>query len=713
MLKLRNITKSYKFGDRKRIVLEDINIDFKKGECVFILGKSGSGKSTLLNIIATLIEVDKGNIYLDNEDITKFNSRELCNYRNNMIGYIYQDYHLIEYMSLIDNVKLGSTISNSNKNIDYILKKLDLYDKKNILVNRLSGGEKQRVAIARVLVNNPEIILCDEPTGALDSVNGYIIMDILKELSREKLVIIVSHDENLANKYSDRIIRINDGKIVYEPIYSNNVFRDIRKNKIRTSSIFLLATKNLMLKKGRTIFTSIALSLGFLCLLLVLSLSISFNDVIKETEQDIVSIIPISVSNLDYEIMDNEIRKSDDKIIYKDKFSYIHTNKINKNYINYIKNINEISYISYNYDISLPLISDSYNILDNKYIRMLPDTRYIDNNYDILFGNNITSKNDILLKVDSNNNVSSDILDIFNINEDASYSDLIGRKIKVILNDSYYIKNGEYYYINDNKKKMYDGSQIILTIVGIVRELGVIDDNSCLYYHNDLIDYVIEKNKNSNIVLEQLKSDKLVINNFDNIELLLNYLGYNSLPNNINIYVNNLVNKEKVINKLDKYNDMYEDIIYVDNASETIKIIQDMINVISVILIIFSLISIMISSLMVFVLTGNRVIESIKEIGILRCLGASKRDIKRLFNIENVIISLMASLVGIVLIYLLKSPINYILSLILLEDNIFKIDGIVLFLCVIFNIFMVIISGYIPSRIASNKDIIDCMYHRF
>ena len=148
MLKLRNVTKSYKFGDNKTRVLDNINIDFKKGELVFILGKSGSGKSTLLNVIATLTDIDSGNIFLDDLDITKFSSSKRCNYRNNMIGYIYQDYHLIEYMSLIDNIKLGCTISNSKNDINDILKKLNIYDKRNVIINRLSGGEKQRVAIA-------------------------------------------------------------------------------------------------------------------------------------------------------------------------------------------------------------------------------------------------------------------------------------------------------------------------------------------------------------------------------------------------------------------------------------------------------------------------------------------------------------------------------------------------------------------------------------
>lgn len=713
MLRIRNVTKSYKFGDNKIKVLDNINIDFKKGELVFVLGKSGSGKSTLLNAIASLIDIDSGNIFLDNLDITKFSSLELCNYRNNMIGYIYQDYHLIEYMSLIDNVKLGCTISNNNSNVDYLLKKLNIYNKRNYLVNRLSGGEKQRGAIVRALINNPEIILCDEPTGALDSYNGHIIMDILKEISRDKLVIVVSHDEELAVEYADRIIRISDGKVLYDKIDSNDKFRKIRRNKIHFSSILKLAIQNLKLKKGRTLFTSIALSLGFLCLLLVLNLSTSFNRVIKETESDIVSIIPISVSNMDYKINNKEVRKSDEMIIYKDNLSYIHRNKISLDYINYLNNIDEIKYMSYDYDISFPLISDNYYNVDNNYMKMIPDSSFISNNYEILCGNGIESEYDILLKVDSYNNVNGDILDLFGINSDISYDKLIGRKIRVIVNDDYYVKNGDYYYINSDKKQMYDKSYITLNIVGIVREIEVVDDNSYFYYHNDLINRILDINKGSKIVLEQMNSDKMVINNFNDKEMLLSYLGYNTLPNNINIYVDNLVDKGKVLKKLDEYNDKFEDIVYIDNISDTINVIQDMINIISIILIIFSLTSIIISSLMIFILTNNRVSESVREIGIFRCLGARKTDVRRLFNLENIIIGIISSIIGIVLIYILKIPINSVLSMILFDNNIFNVEMDLLFLCIIFNIFMVIISGYIPVRVASNKKIIDCIYKRF
>ena len=320
MLKLINVCKNYKYGKNKISVLDNINLDFKKKELVFILGKSGSGKSTLLNIIGGLISPSLGSVMLDDKDITKFSSNMLSYYRNNMIGYIFQDYHLVEYMSVLDNIKLGQTITNKKTNkLDELLMKLDIYDKKKIKVNRLSGGEKQRVAIARALVNEPDIILADEPTGALDSYNGKIIMDILREISRDKLVIVVSHDSSLANKYADRIINICDGKTDYYPQIDDGKFKEITKKKISKLALFKLAVKNLGLRMGRTLFTSLAISIGFVSILLVLCLSKSFNDDIKKLEEDVVSIFPISIYNGEYEMTDSSITGSDNMIINKNK----------------------------------------------------------------------------------------------------------------------------------------------------------------------------------------------------------------------------------------------------------------------------------------------------------------------------------------------------------------------------------------------------------
>jgi len=714
MLRLINVCKSFKYGKNKILVLDNINIDFKKNELVFILGKSGSGKSTLLNIIGGLLEVDSGKILLDDKDITKFNKKMLCSYRNNMIGFVFQNYNLIEYMSVLDNIRLGMTVKNNNGiNLNDILKKLGMYKKRWMKVNRLSGGEKQRVAIARAIINDPDIILCDEPTGALDSNNGIKIMNILKEISRDKLVIVVSHDNNLANKYADRVIKIDDGKTIYYPQIDNGGFKEIKNKKIRLGSIIKLSIKNLGLKKGRTFFTSLAISIGVLCILLVLCLSKSFNEDIDKLEREIVSSFPISIYNGEFESVNNEIDKSNDKIIIKDKDLYIHENKISLEYIDYVKKIDEINYISYYYDISMPLVSDRYKILDNSYMKMSPGTLFIDDNYDILYGRNITSMNEIILKIDINNNVNSELLNIFNINNDIDYSEIVGRKIRVIHNDIYYFKNREYYFINNDIEWLYKNSDIELEIVGIVREKEETNNNSYFYYSNELIEHIIKINSKSKIVLDQINRDYPLLGIDIDKDKLLSYLGYNCVPSGIDIYVSNVDDKGVVISKLDEYNKINDkDILYVDTMMDAINIVKDMIDIITVILLIFSGISVLVSSLMIFILTNNRVIERVKEIGIIKSLGARDRDITRLFNIENFIIGIISSLMGIVVMLGLKRGINYLFFIVLNDNDMFNIYSDVVIITFIINIIIVVLSGYIPSLIASKKGIIDCLNNR-
>ena len=717
MLRLINVCKSYKFGKDRDVVLDNINVDFKKKELVFILGKSGTGKSTLLNIIGGIIDVDSGKVMLDDREITNFDNKMLCNYRNNMVGFIFQDYHLIEYMSVMDNIRLGQTIKKDSGDIEDILRKLGIYSKRKNLVNRLSGGEKQRVAIARAIINDPDIILCDEPTGALDSVNSVKIMKILKELSKDKLVIVVSHDEELADKYADRVIKIVDGKIDYEPIVDNEKFGEISKKKISLFSIIRLAIKNLCLKKGRTLFTSLAISIGFICMIIVLCLSRSFSDDIDKLERDIVSSFPISVYNGDFEINDiddnSKLDNFGSEIVRKNRDEFIHTNKIDSNYIDYVNDIDEISYISYEYDISMPFISDRYKYIDDSYMRNIGGDDFLNKNYDLLYGKFSNDINDVLLVVDSSNRVDSELLDKFNIDKDVMYEDLVGRKIKVILNDLYYVKNGDYYYVDTDLGKLYNNSDLELEIVGIIREKNIVNDKSFLVFRDEFVNYVIDKNGDSEIVKEQLDKDYNVLGIGMDRDDNLSYLGYESIPIGINIYVDNIDNKKEVINKLDEYNDSGNSkMIYVDTMKDAIDIVKNMINVITIILVVFSLIAIFVSSLMIFILTNNRVMERVKEIGILRSLGARKKDVSRLFNIENFIIGVLSCFIGIFIVKSLVIPVNNIMKMLLDDGGLFKIYNEILILCIIFNISIVVISGYIPSMVGGNKKIISCINNR-
>jgi len=710
MLKLKKVCKYYQIGKNKKQVLDNITLDFKDRELVFILGASGSGKSTLLNIIGGNLRCDSGEIWLDGDCISNYSDKELDKYRSLVIGNIFQDYNLIDYMSVVENVMLGYVGGMEKKEIARLFKQLGIYDKRYEKVVNLSGGEKQRVAIARALVNNPDIIIADEPTGALDSKTGMQVMDILKNIAFNKLVIVVSHDNYLANKYASRIINLKDGKCNYEIIPGNSlIVKNERSNKSKLRMVIKFAIKSLWLKKIRTLFTAIAISLGVISMALVTNLANSFSKEIDDLEKESVAIFPITISNGDYQITDAQTEKASDKLIIKDRNKFIHTNKINSNYLTFLKSIKEIDYIAYNYDMSMPLISDTYNQIDNKYLRIIPSNSFIDDNYHILEGKNINDKYQVLLRVDENNNVDSELLNAFNINTNITYKQVIGRRIKVALNDIYYIKNGDYYIINNDLHKLYDESKIELTIVGVVKPKKENEMANYLYISEELIEEVIKLNSESEIVKDARKGNNVLGDNHINT---LSYLGYNTLPNLVSIYISDIDKKNKVIGYLDEYNANNDKLIYTDTMRLAIDIIKKFIMIISIILIIFSIVAIIISSLMVGILTNVRILERKKEIGIFRSLGASVGDIRRLFNIQNIFIGMVAMIISLIVINFIKIPINKMVENYLEIENIFRINYGLLFLVFIINLLIILIAGIIPTVKASKAQIVDCIYNR-
>ena len=274
MLELKHVFKKYAVNSE--YILNDISLKLDKG-LISIEGSSGSGKSTLLNLIGLLDKPSKGNIYLDGKDLSKLKKKEIDYYHHKKIGFIFQNYNLIEYLTVYENV----TITHKNENVDKILKDLNIYKLKNKKVNKLSGGEKGRVAIARVLVQNPDILLCDEPTGALDSKTGAIIMNILKDISKTKLVIMVTHNHDYSVKYADRIISIKDGKIIKDSKkitkQSKDINEDYKKVHLNIFKLFRIINNNLINKWKRNVLTAIAFSIGLISLLLVLGIRNGFS----------------------------------------------------------------------------------------------------------------------------------------------------------------------------------------------------------------------------------------------------------------------------------------------------------------------------------------------------------------------------------------------------------------------------------------------------
>ena len=394
MLKLENITKDYISGDSKVQALKGISIEFRKSEFVSILGQSGCGKTTLLNIVGGLDRYTQGDLIINGKSTKEFKDKDWDAYRNYSVGFVFQSYNLIPHQSILSNVELALTISGVSRKErkERAIKALEAVGLKEQIhkkPNQLSGGQMQRVAIARALVNNPDIILADEPTGALDTKTSVQIMEILKEISKDKLIIMVTHNPDLAEKYSTRVVKILDGVITDDSNPFNKEDEEKEKdNKAksgRTSMKFFTALRlslnNLMTKKGRTILTSFAGSIGIIGIALILAISTGVQNYISKVEEDTLSSYPISIkeSTVDMTSMiesmmgenqEENTNHEEGKIYSSDIMNDMITtlsNKMESNNLTELKKyleegnndiVNNANAIQYSYDLNLNLYKE-------------------------------------------------------------------------------------------------------------------------------------------------------------------------------------------------------------------------------------------------------------------------------------------------------------------------------------------------------------------
>ncbi len=385
MLEIKNLTKIYITNNFKQTALNNVSVNFRKSEFAAILGPSGSGKTTFLNIIGGLDKYTSGDLKVNEISTKKFKDSDWDSYRNHRIGFVFQSYNLITHQSVLNNVKLALTLSGiskeeSNKKAIKALKDVGLEKHIYKKPSELSGGQMQRVAIARALVNDPEIILADEPTGALDSETSYQIMDILKNISKDKLVIMVTHNPELAKKYASRTINLKDGKIIsdsnpYDGKINTKVSKEenITKSK-KTSMSFKtalgLSFNNLMTKKGRTILVSLAGSIGIIGIALILALSTGFQNYVDSIQEDTLTSYPLMIASESGDVMSTLLslsgyhEKNDEEKVIEQPYvstmlSSITTNDLKsfKRYIdnNYKKIDKDVSTIKYSYSID-PLV---------------------------------------------------------------------------------------------------------------------------------------------------------------------------------------------------------------------------------------------------------------------------------------------------------------------------------------------------------------------
>ncbi|MBP2058324.1 putative ABC transport system ATP-binding protein/putative ABC transport system permease protein [Lactobacillus colini] len=770
MLQLKHLMKTYQVGDTVTHALDDVSINFRNHEFVAILGPSGSGKTTMLNVIGGLDQYDSGDIIINGKSTKNFSQTDWDAYRNNTVGFIFQNYNLISHLSIIENVELGMTLSGVDsktrhqKAID-ALKRVGLGDHLQKNPNQLSGGQMQRVAIARAIANDPDILLCDEPTGALDTKTSVEIMKLIKELSKDKLVIMVTHNPELAQEYASRTVHFQDGKILSD----SNKFtpdKDIKDsfNLIKTKMSYLNALKlsftNIMTKKGRTFLTAFASSIGIIGIAIVLALSNGFQKQIDQTQTKTLSKFPISISTIATDLDPAQRSKDSDKNVKNKGFliaakpdneKNIHENKITQNYINYIKKINPnyANNISYIRSVQLNLLSNNagkikriqFSTLNNSgsslvnaqsqgmasvginssvFPTSLDQSKgsFLKNNYQLLSGNWPSSKNDVVLVLNNKNEANLNSLKNLGLDikdgEKINFKKLVGKTFKLISNNDYYqqLPTGNF-VPNKLTKSLYNKGRTI-TLTGVIRsknnsQMALLDNS--IAYSDALSEAVIKENKNSNIVKAQKKSSTNVMTNQAMNETekaqFIASIGGSSIPNTILIYPNSFNSKDKVLNYLDKWNKgkaKKDKIVYTDMSGTVTKLTGGLLSGITDVLVAFAAISLITSMIMIGILTYTSVLERTKEIGILKALGARKRDITRVFDAETFILGVFSGALGILIAYLLTFPINSVLYYITDMTNVAQLNPTHALALIIISTILTLLGGHIPARIAAKKD---------
>lgn len=838
MLQLQHISKVYHTGNQEFHALKDISIRFRENEFVSILGQSGSGKTTLLNIIGGLDQYTSGDLLIQGKSTKQFKDRDWDSYRNHTIGFVFQSYNLIGHQTALSNVEIAMTLSGVSKaerkkRAIEALERVGLKDHLYKKPNQMSGGQMQRIAIARALVNNPKVVLADEPTGALDSETSVQIMDLLKDIAKERLVIMVTHNPELAKTYSTRIVQVLDGNILsdsnpYDPTEEAKQ-GDIQFTKTKMSFMTALALSfnNLLTKKGRTFLTAFAGSIGIIGIALILALSNGVSDYVKKVQEDTLVSLPLTISEQNHSNLLATSPDLSDKP-YKDNnelgVNTVLTNllkkQIGKNDIASFKtyldeHASEVAKLTkdirYQYNLQ-PYIYDSDTSNGPKSIlpsnlasevdttnqtikgylqnidywsQLSSDEAMLEAQYDVLEGRLPKDKSEIVLIVDEDNQISdlllyslrikdpSELNDVKKLDELKSqtyqYSDFIGKTFKAVVNTNRFAKENNQ-WMNKIDDEAYMKTQIEngleLRIVGVLRQKegtssGVNSPSGGVAYTSALIDYTSEQIQNSDIVKEQeanptinvftgkpFAKDPQPFNSADlteeeKIQLVkltpeqqaqyiqqynensaatyeenLAKLGVidKSKPAAIEFYTSSFQQKQELKDFINAYNTAKKDageddkvLAYSDDIQTIMSSITTMVGVITTVLVGFVAISLIVSSIMIAIITYISVLERTKEIGILRAMGASKKDIRRIFTAETAIEGFISGVLGIAITLLATLPINAVVAKMTNVENVAQLPWEAALILIGISIVLTMLAGLIPSRIAAKKDPVESL----
>ncbi|MGN0367650.1 MAG: ATP-binding cassette domain-containing protein [Wujia sp.] len=899
MLQLKNIVKTYGEGDSRVQALKGVSINFRANEFVSILGHSGCGKTTLLNIVGGLDQYTSGDLIIKGKSTKKYKDKDWDSYRNHSVGFVFQSYNLIMHQTVLQNVELALTLSGVSKQerrrrAKEVLEKVGLGNQIHKKPNQMSGGQMQRVAIARALINDPEILLADEPTGALDTETSVQIMDLLKEIAKDRLVVMVTHNPELAEQYSTRIIKLLDGEVKDDSMpYSDEEAeketyetvdpKTLKHKRMSYLTALNLSFNNLLTKKGRTLLTAFAGSIGIIGIALILSLSDGFRNYIKSVEQDTLSTYPLEITDesIDMSSMMGLMLGTDMKSGEEHELDKVYSNNFVGDYmetmlgevkvndmISFKEYIEEgegqkikdyTSDVKYTYGITLNVykndvengiyqvnpssVFDSIGFgtmaeMDNMgmmaggntqnttncWSEMIGNQELLEEQYDVVAGHWPENYDEVVMVISKENEITDYELYTLGIRDVKEMQEMMAAALKgesktfentsytyeEILNTTFKVVPAYQFYEYDDEKGCYldmrDDADYMeekikngmdIKIAGIVRpneEATVHSITTTIGYNHDLVEQLIQMAKDSEIgkaqvedpdiniftgyefgadldkeaekeaqqqsaqmmeemgfadmseddlyaymstlPAEELKqfmqmmeesaksmSTSMSLSDLKSAEnatyednLISLGIAYDNDPKNISIYPVDFESKEAIIDIIDEYNEMVKangeeekEISYTDMVGTMMSSVSSIINSISYVLMAFVAISLVVSSIMIGIITYISVLERTKEIGVLRSIGASKKDISRVFNAETIIIGFVAGLLGIGVTILLNFPINAVIKHVADLNNVAKLPlygGIIL---VVISVLLTMIGGLIPSRVASKKDPVEAL----
>ena len=790
MLELKDIKKDYRTGSTVVHALKGVDLKFRKSEFVAVLGPSGCGKTSMLNIIGGLDKATDGDLNINGISTKKYKDKDWDGYRNHRVGFVFQNYNLIPHQNVFQNVEITLTLSGVSKSDRKektlkVLEDVGLSDQIKKKPSELSGGQMQRVAIARALVNNPDIILADEPTGALDSETSVQIMEILKEVSKDHLVIMVTHNAELADKYASRIIRMRDGEIISDsdPVTDDEITSsdttDINKSgnnntpgskrqKLKGMSFATslnLSLRNLFTKKGRMILTSFAGSIGIVGIGLILAISKGTTGYINKVQADALISYPIVIDSESIDITDmmmsyleeetGEVTHEDPDRVYEKSSLLSMTERISdpvtydndlgsfreyleseleggdgrlKNALTgirytyymdfdvYTENVdgiiqstdirdimNDIMMSNYSEDnYSEDMLSEYSNLVSSfsvgntdMWTEIMPGldgepvNKVISDQYELLAGRWPEDMDEIMLVIDENNEVDAVTLyalgliskdDIFRQDISWSYEEIMDREYRLVINtDNVNEDTEETADAGPDPEELYE-TGMPLKITGVIKPNPESDNamlSGTLAYTAKLTEYIAENQNETTL-------------------------------SSINLYVSTFEDKDTVEEIIDEYNGSAKDeeqIRYTDMSGLIMSSVETVVNAIASVLIAFVAVSLIVSSIMMGIITLVSVQERTREIGILRAVGASKKDVSGLFNAETAIIGFTSGVIGVGLTALLCIPINQVIHIVTEIDGLSAYmpvkTGVIL---VVISVMLTLIAGVIPSKSAAGKD---------